>query len=93
MTDPVCERDENKRLSNAAEHRLEADIASDPDFRDEPKDWFLHATPVPASVKTPLSIRLDADIVAWFRLQGPGYQTRINAVLRTYVQHAAKKHA
>ena len=72
---------------------LEADIASDPDFRDEPRDWYLHAVSVPAPAKTPLSIRLDADIVEWFRLQGPGYQTRITAVLRTYVQHAAKKPA
>ena len=60
---------------------------------DEAGDWWRHALPITASAKTPLSIQLDADIVAWFRLQGPGYQTRINAVLRTYVQHAAKKRA
>jgi uncharacterized protein (DUF4415 family) len=29
-------------------------------------------------------MRLDADVVAWFRRQGRGYQTRINAVLRSY---------
>ena len=37
--------------------------------------------PVPKKL---LSLRLDADVVEWFRQQGPGYQTRINAVLRTF---------
>lgn len=42
-------------------------------------------------VKTHLSLRLDEDIVEWFKRQGAGYQTKINAVLRSYVQaHSAK---
>jgi len=36
--------------------------------------------------KSALSIRLDPLIVTWFRTQGKGYQTRINAVLRSYVE-------
>jgi uncharacterized protein (DUF4415 family) len=36
--------------------------------------------------KEPVHIRLDADVLAWFRAHGPGYQTRINAVLRSFVQ-------
>jgi uncharacterized protein (DUF4415 family) len=36
--------------------------------------------------KDALSIRLDPVIVTWFRTQGKGYQTRINAVLRSYVE-------
>ena len=35
--------------------------------------------------KTPVNIRLDADIVRFFRSGGPGYQTRINEVLRAFV--------
>ena len=35
--------------------------------------------------KKPIALRLDADVVAWFQRQGPGYQTRINAALREYV--------
>ncbi len=38
--------------------------------------------------KAAISLRLDADILDWFRTQGPGYQTRINAVLRAYMQAA-----
>jgi uncharacterized protein (DUF4415 family) len=41
-------------------------------------------------LKQPVHIRLDADILAWFRAQGPRYQTRINAVLRSYVQAKVK---
>lgn len=33
-----------------------------------------------------VSIRIDPDVLAWFRRQGARYQTRINAVLRSYVQ-------
>jgi uncharacterized protein len=38
--------------------------------------------PVPA--KTSISLRLDADVLEWFKAQGPGYQTRMNAVLRAF---------
>ena len=33
-----------------------------------------------------ISIRLDQDVLEWFRGQGPGYQTRMNAVLRSYME-------
>lgn len=36
--------------------------------------------------KQAVQIRLDADVVNWFKIPGPGYQTRINAVLRSFVQ-------
>jgi uncharacterized protein (DUF4415 family) len=41
-------------------------------------------------LKKPVSIRLDADIIDFFKAQGAGYQTRINAVLRHYVEHQTK---
>ena len=36
--------------------------------------------------KEPVHIRLDTDVLQWFRAHGPGYQTRINAVLRAFVE-------
>ncbi|MDQ2804007.1 MAG: BrnA antitoxin family protein [Pseudomonadota bacterium] len=36
------------------------------------------------------TLRIDADVVAWFKSTGPGYQTRINNVLRTFMQHRTK---
>ena len=38
--------------------------------------------PVPS--KTSISLRIDADVLEWFKAQGSGYQTRINAVLRAF---------
>jgi uncharacterized protein (DUF4415 family) len=38
----------------------------------------------PIPPKASLSLRLDADVVRWFKSQGPGYQTRMNAVLRAF---------
>ena len=37
-------------------------------------------------VKKPVGLKLDDDILSWFKSQGRGYQTRINAVLRRYVE-------
>jgi uncharacterized protein (DUF4415 family) len=36
--------------------------------------------------KAAISLRLDEEVLEWFRIQGPGYQTRINAVLRAYME-------
>lgn len=53
--------------------------------------FWEKAQVVMPSVKTHLSLRLDEDVVEWFKRQGAGYQTKINAVLRSYVQaHSAK---
>jgi len=38
--------------------------------------------PVPG--KASISLRVAADVLEWFRAQGPGYQTKINAVLRAF---------
>ena len=40
--------------------------------------------------KQGVHIRLDADLLRWFKAQGPGYQTRMNAVLRAYMQARLK---
>ena len=40
----------------------------------------------PPKSKSAISIRLDADILEWFKSQGKGYQSRINAVLRAYYE-------
>lgn len=40
----------------------------------------------PRGAKKQITMRLDADLVAWFKSQGKGYQTRMNAVLRSYYE-------
>lgn len=46
----------------------------------------LPATPRKAAI----SLRLDEDVLEWFKARGPGYQTRINAVLRAYKEAAGR---
>jgi len=40
--------------------------------------------------KSLITIRLDGDVIAFFKKQGSGYQTRINAVLRYYMEYYRK---
>lgn len=37
-------------------------------------------------IKKPVTLRLDADVLAWFKKQGRGYQTRINRALRRVME-------
>ena len=43
----------------------------------------------PVPPKTAISLRIDVDVLQWFKKQGPGYQTRMNAILRAYKEEAA----
>ena len=43
----------------------------------------------PTSAKTSISLRVDADVLKWFKAQGPGYQPRINAVLKAFKDASA----
>jgi uncharacterized protein (DUF4415 family) len=50
------------------------------------RSWKNAKVHVPDRPKMPLNVRLDADVVEWFRAQGRGYQTRMNAVLRSFYE-------
>ena len=64
-------------------------IASDPDTFEIDPAWMKNAVVLrPARAKKPVTVRLDTDMVKWFKKQGRGYQTRINAVLRAYYEAA-----
>ena len=51
--------------------------------------FFKNATIRLPERKRPVALRLDPDILDWFKRQGKGYQTRINAVLRLYMEARA----
>lgn len=55
--------------------------------RTSPDDWadaIAHrGLPVPIK-KEQIALRVDSDVVGWFRAQGVGWQTRMNAVLKAY---------
>ncbi len=80
-----------ERVRNMTDEEIEAAIAEDPDsdFPLNEGEWEL-VIPVR---KQPVSIRLDEDVLDFFKSSGPRYQTRINEVLRTYmrVQKAKEK--
>ena len=42
-------------------------------------------------IKKPIALRLDADVLAWLKKQGPGYSTRINQILRREMLEGGKK--
>ncbi len=64
----------------------EIERTSPPELKGLGPDFWKDAIPVYPDGKSPISLRLDADILLFFRDGGPGYQTRMNAVLRSYME-------
>ena len=74
-----------KRLHALSEKDIRAAVKADPEARPTDVNCWKHATIVLPQAKQTVTIRLDADLLGWLRRQ-KGYQTRINAVLRTYME-------
>ena len=77
-----------KKCSETDWKRLAAMPDKEIDFSDIPEldDAFFKEAEWRPPVKQPVTIRLDTDVLDWFRSQGPGYQTRINRLLRRYME-------
>ena len=67
------------------EEELEASIAADPDDAHEPIDWTQAVAGMPPR-KRDIHIRIDEDVLDWFRRACRGYQNRINDVLRAFME-------
>ncbi len=80
-----------ERLRNTTDAEIEAQISNDPDWSDD-WNWGDAVLVIPPKKKA-ISIRVDEDVLDYFKHEGAGYQRRINAVLRSFVQQktAAKK--
>lgn len=52
-------------------------------------DTFFQNAELRVPVKRPVTLRLDADVLEWFKAGGKGYQTRINQLLRKYMESQA----
>jgi uncharacterized protein (DUF4415 family) len=79
-----------QRLDDITDEEIEAQMRGDPDWEEfKDIDWskVVAVYPVP---KNPVSIRLDSDVLDFFKSTGKGYQTRINAVLRHFMQETLK---
>lgn len=64
---------------------------SPPELANLPEDYWHSAVVVPAISKEPISLRVDDDVLAWFRKGGRRYQSRMNAVLRSYMLAMSKQ--
>jgi len=74
-----------KRLRNLKDEEI--------DYSDLPEldeAFFQKAVIVLPQPKASVSIRLDQEVLDWFKSQGKGYQTRINALLRAYMEAQTK---
>lgn len=74
------------RVDALTEEELEASI----DYEEEGYPIWETLRAIPDPRKQQITLRLDGDVIDWFKSQGPGYQTRMNAVLCSYMQAKAK---
>ena len=80
-------------LDRVTDAEIEAAMAKDPawaGFKDV--DWSEAVLVIPPRKKA-ISIRVDEDVLDFFKREGAGYQRRMNAVLRSYMQQRRKKRA
>jgi len=81
------------RLDAMTDEEIDASIANDPDWEEfKDLDWSKAVLVIPPKKKA-ISIRVDEDVLDYFKKEGAGYQRRMNAVLRSYMQQKRKKRA
>ncbi len=74
-----------KRLAEMEDKAIDtSDIA-------ELDDDFFKKAELRVPAKQPVTLRIDEDVLVWFKAQGKGYQTRINKLLRQYMESQASK--
>ena len=83
-TNPKRSTNWNKLLRMSAAS-IRKGIAANPDAHATDETFWKSARVVMPTPKEIVTMRLDADLLRWFRQQR-GYQTRINAILRAYMQ-------
>ena len=79
-------------LDALTDEEIEEAVRNDPDAVPLDIDWSDAVLVIPPKKKA-ISIRVDEDVLDYFRKEGAGYQRRINAVLRSYMQQKRKKRA
>lgn len=74
------------RVDAMTEEEIDAAARSDPDAQPTTEEDWAEAVVILPGPKQLVCLRIDRDILDWFRVQGRGYQTRMNAVLRAYME-------
>jgi len=80
-----------ERLRSMSDAEVRAAVEADPDAHSTDEDFWKDAKVILPRRKEVVTIRLDADLLDWLRRQ-PGYQTRINAILRSYMKGHENMH-
>lgn len=75
-----------ERLRNLSDEEIHAAAVADPDAQPTNEAFWENAKLVFPEAKETVTIRLDSEMLKWFKEQGRGYQTRINAVLCAYMK-------
>lgn len=78
------------RLRNMSDEEIHRRALADPDAQPTDAAFWKNARVVMPAPKQLTSFRVDPDVLEWFKAGGKGYQTRINAVLRAYVEAQRK---
>lgn len=78
------------RVDSLTDKEIADAVRDDPDAVPLDVDWSKAVLVIPPKKKA-ISIRVDEDVLSYFRKQGAGYQRRINAVLRFYMQQKKNK--
>jgi len=86
---PAISETDKAALARLTDAEIETMASTDPDHPALDDAFWADVDARPAA-KEAISIKLDEDILSYFRLQGRGYETRINAVLRRYVDARRK---
>ena len=86
---PARGRADLPRLRRMTDEEIERNVPDE--FADLPTDFWADATVVLPPPKQAVSIRVDQDVLEWFKHQGPRYQTRMNAVLRSYMTQSGRR--
>lgn len=80
-----------KRVNAFTNPEIERMAAADKDNPATRADDWADAVVGLPPLKTPVNAKFDLDVVNWFKAQGRGYQTRMNAVLRRYMETQRRK--
>lgn len=83
----------NRKLIEMSDEEVERRAAADPDAGIIPPGFWDNATVHMPETKQQITLRLDPDVIRWFKRTGKGYQSRMGAVLRSYVQAKRKRSA
>jgi uncharacterized protein (DUF4415 family) len=75
-----------ERVKALRDEEIEEAARSDPDAAPTDLEFWKRAKLVYPEGKQPITLRVDREVLVWFKAKGPRYQSRMNAVLKAYVE-------